>query len=250
MFAYSSLNEVSDDPARGFEYEVLNELKDLSSRTDANCLYHTRFLFEFDDMLLAEQMKILDKYKNIICRAVYSGSKSIHMILEFKKEHELYCAENYKEIWHALNDILFEGKADEHCANPSRLTRTPNAIRYFDDKPATKQLLILEQDVTLHLPEQIYSYVASYKFIPSKVKTFYNCNGKCRHYDKIEHYLNTPYRKMTGNGDSDSSLFNAILCCVKYKDNQTLDLVLDKARDEHWSEREIQRKISNAEKLC
>jgi ribosomal 50S subunit-associated protein YjgA (DUF615 family) len=53
---------------------------------------------------------------------------------------------------------------------------------------------------------------------------------------------------MTGNGDSSISLFKAILCCIKYKDNDTLQAVLTKARNEHWSETEIEHKIEDAKK--
>lgn len=251
MFVYTNLkSDLSTEADCGYQFEVLNELKDLSSRADSNCLYHTRFLFESDTLSLKEQAELAAKFQPYACRATYSGSKSIHIIFEFDKEHEAYCAEHYKEIWHSMNNHLFGGKADAACANPARLTRRPNAIRTFtDNRPSRIQKLLFENDNKIHLNKIIFQDVASYMYIPDIEQTYSNGNGKCRHYDVIEHYLNTAYTKITGNGDSDSSLFRAVLCCKKYDDVQTLNEVLNKARRERWSEKELQQKIKNAEKL-
>ena len=41
MKVYASLTKIYDSPAKDLRFEVLNELKNLSSRCDSNCLYHT-----------------------------------------------------------------------------------------------------------------------------------------------------------------------------------------------------------------
>ena len=74
---------------------------------------------------------------------------------------------------------------------------------------------------------------------PVRVKAGKQNNGKCKTYEQVKHYLETSYPKITGNGDSSISLFKAILCCMKFNDEETLQTVLNKARNEHWNETEI-----------
>ncbi len=67
--------------------------------------------------------------------------------------------------------------------------------------------------------------------------------------DKVRHYLDTSYTKITGNGDSDSSLYRAICVCVTANDESTLDSVLNKAMMEHWSRQELERKVKQARRF-
>lgn len=67
--------------------------------------------------------------------------------------------------------------------------------------------------------------------------------------DKVRHYLDTPYSKMTGNGDSDNSLYRAICVCLSANDENTLEDVLNKARLERWSNNELNRKIEQARRF-
>lgn len=64
--------------------------------------------------------------------------------------------------------------------------------------------------------------------------------------ERISYYLSTEFPLMRGNGDSASSLYTAICVCLHHKDDDTLAEVLDKARRENWSEREIKRKLTDA----
>lgn len=64
--------------------------------------------------------------------------------------------------------------------------------------------------------------------------------------EKVRHYLDTPYLKMSGNGDSDNSLYRAICVCVVADDEDTLELVKTKARCERWTSAEIERKVREA----
>ena len=41
MKVYGDIHSIGDEPRRCYVFEVLNELKNLSSRCDSNCLYHT-----------------------------------------------------------------------------------------------------------------------------------------------------------------------------------------------------------------
>ena len=86
MKVYASLTKMYDSAAKDLRFEVLNELKNLSSRCDSNCLKHTRFVFECDNTSLEEQkdracLLMTDK---VAVRATFSGSKSIHVIFQFE----------------------------------------------------------------------------------------------------------------------------------------------------------------------
>lgn len=255
MRVYTNKKVLSQYKIDGWEFEILNELKDTTNHRDDNCLYHTRFLFEMDKLPLDEQIKIATKLQKLLVRVVYSGSKSLHCIIEFSKEYENDCAKYYKEIWKVINETYFEGNCDTQCINPSRLTRTPDVLRADTNK---------KQEMLYNNPGNWFSdakkvirdarsiqqmYVAKNALKqPVRANTGKQNNGMCINYDVIKHYLNTPYLKMTGNGDSSISLFKAILCCLKYNDNDTLHAVLTKARNEHWSEQELNHKIDDVKK--
>lgn len=255
MIVYSDLHTISFEPRNCYEFEVLNELKDLSSRCDSNCLYHTRFVFECDDVDKGEQIEKANELakQGVIIRATDSGNKSIHCIVEFDSACEDICREHYKEIWRTLNDMYFSGKADKACANPARLTRRPGAVR----SNGNAQVLLFENvgnKITKAGPlfRSIWrgarAKIAAQSII-STAKTPSNSGLKhdnmCQNYDVIQHYLNTSYPKLTGNGDSSISLFRAVRCCIKYNDSATLEKVLTKAKSEHWSDTELNRLQNN-----
>ena len=253
MKVYATLTKIYDKPAKDLRFEVLNELKNLSSRCDSNCLYHTRFVFECDNTDLDKQFERANALKeDIACRATFSGSKSVHVIMEFGKELEDVCATYYKEIWTVCNRLFFDNEADKACANPARLTRRPGAIRengkeqtLIYDKP--ENLIHKDSDTWKMIWRAVRALIASRIVIHAKEskmnqKSFSkNHDGLCKHYDVVEYYLKKSFPKLTGNGDSSISLFKAVRCCLKYNDRKTLNEVLDKARTEKWSIPELSR---------
>ena len=253
MIVYTNKYKSSDVPYSSYEFEVLNELKDCVNRRDSNCIQHTRFLFEMDNVSIQEQLTYLRRNKDYITRCVYSGSKSLHMIIQLPDDWESTCKDNYKEIWQILNQILFESQCDYACANPSRLTRRPGAYR-ADTKKLQKLLYnqpeirlsddILDRIIVTLRQKQRQKHL--FKTIRNNIRTANKDNpGICQNYDVIRHYLDTSYPKLTGNGDSSISLFKAIRCCVKYRDKVTLNKVISKALVERWTSKEIQRMIEN-----
>lgn len=254
MKVYATLTKIYDKPAKDLRFEVLNELKNLSSRCDSNCLYHTRFVFECDNTSLEEQkdracLLMTDK---VAVRATFSGSKSIHVIFQFEDALEDVCATYYKEIWTVCNRLFFDNGADKACANPARLTRRPGAIRengkeqtLIYDKP--ENLIFKDSDTWKTIWRAVRALIASRMVIHANEvlkdqKSFSkNHDGLCKHYDVVEYYLKKSFPKMTGNGDSSISLFKAVRCCIKYNDRSTLNEVLDKARAEKWSIPELAR---------
>ena len=254
MLVYSNKFRNSCIPFQSYEFEVLNELKDCVNRRDSNCIQHTRFLFEMDNVPLQEQISYLRRNKEYITRCVFSGSKSLHIVLQFDDDWETTCKDNYKEIWNILNMLLFDKKCDSACSNPSRLTRRPGAIRA--DTAKEQKLLYNQPDNRLDDNGILDRIIVSlrqkqrqkhlFKATRSNIWPSNKDNpGLCQNYDVIRHYLNTNYPKLKGNGDSSISLFKAIRCCIKYNDNDTLRLVINKSVRERWTMKEIQRMIEN-----
>lgn len=254
MIVYSNKFRNSCIPFQSYEFEVLNELKDYRNRTDDNCIQHTRFLFEMDSTSLDEQLTYLNRNKEYITRCVFSGSKSLHMIIQFTNDFEQTCKDNYKEIWNILNSILFDSKCDNACSNPSRLTRRPGAIRADTNK--IQKLVYNQPDNRLDDNNILDRIIVSLRQ-KQRQKHLFNATrssiwqtnkdnpGLCQNYDVIRHYLETSYPKLQGNGDSSISLFKAIRCCIKYNDKVTLKKVINKSVRERWTMKELERMIRN-----
>ena len=253
MIVYSNKFRNSEYPFQSYEFEVLNELKDCRNRTDDNCIQHTRFLFEMDSTSLDEQLTYLNRNKEYITRCVYSGSKSLHMIIQFTNDFEQTCKDNYKEIWNILNSILFDSKCDCACSNPSRLTRRPGAIRadtakeqklVYNNPEIRVKGNVLDRIIVSLRQKQRQKHL--FKATRSNIWPTNKDNpGLCQNYDVIRHYLETSYPKLNGNGDSSISLFKAIRCCIKYNDKVTLKKVINKAVLERWTTKELERMIRN-----
>ena len=253
MIVYSNKFNNSDVPYTSYEFEVLNELKDCVNRRDSNCIQHTRFLFEMDNVPLQEQISYLRRNKEYITRCVFSGSKSLHIIIQFDNDWETTCEDNYKEIWHIINQILFDSKCDNACSNPSRLTRRPGAIRadtakeqklVYNNPEIRVKGNVLDRIIVSLRQKQRQKHL--FKATRSNIWSTNKDNpGLCQNYDVIRHYLETSYPKLNGNGDSSISLFKAIRCCIKYNDKVTLKKVINKAVREHWTMKELERMIRN-----
>jgi hypothetical protein len=249
MIYYADKYDVFKLPLPDKEYEVLNELKS-PHRSDDNCLYHTRFLFEFDSMPLQDQWNMV-KDSWIVRRVVFSGKKSLHIIVEFDKKHEGFCAEHYKTVWRWLNDHFFNSKADTQCTNPSRLTRRPGVIRKDTNK---EQKLLLERDV--YVDEDTFADIEidimiaerlrkNFETLVRRYRSYMETGKKvdCSTWNVVRRYLETPFPHMTGNGNSSSWLYSALQTCKEYGDETTMQRVIDKALSENWTMREIQHKL-------
>ena len=258
MKVYADLHDISTVPYSDFKFEVLNELKDLSSRCDSNCLKHTRFVFECDNTDLDKQFERAEDLKDIACRATFSGSKSVHVIFQFEDALEDVCKEHYKDIWAACNKLFFNNEADTACANPARLTRRPGAIRDNGEE----QYLVYRYNNIIEKDSNLFKYIwrAVRALLASRIVTITteeksvqksfakNHDGLCANYDVVQYYLKKSFPNIKGNGDSSISLFKAVRCCMKYNDQTTLDKVLGKARNERWSEQELDHLIRNMSK--
>lgn len=250
MKYYADKFKVYDYKCSLCEYEVLNELKS-AHRSDDNCLYHTRFLFESDSLSLEEQIKYAIRHKHEIMRVTFSGKKSVHIIIELPLKFELFCSNNYKLVWNYFNKVWFDGNCDKACANPSRLTRCPNVVRKDTGKVQT---LLYEgkNHISDKLCEDCMKYVVEEE---QRIKNFYALSKRYRSYmessDKVDcsewnvikRYLETPFPLQSGNGNSSSWLYAALQTCKKYDDNVTMQKVIDKAMGEGWTQHEIEHKL-------
>jgi hypothetical protein len=122
--------------SKGGCYEVANLLLTNDDRHDYNVASYRNLVFEIDGIPLEEQELLIESRKNIIARAVYSGGKSIHCIIQVENAPEN--KEQYKWLWKRLNEQIFKGLADRACSNPARLTRCPNMIRYHEGNDSSK----------------------------------------------------------------------------------------------------------------
>lgn len=76
-----------------------------------------------------------------------------------------------------------------------------------------------------------------------------NTTIDARRKKNVEYYLSTSFNKINGNGNSNTSLYNAICTCLACHDDSALEEVLRKARSEKWSESEIRTKLECARRF-
>lgn len=250
MIYYADKFTISTVPSPMREYEVLNELKS-PHRSDDNCLYHTRFLFESDELELMEQLKLAQVHKDNINRITFSGKKSLHVVIEFPKEYESFCNEYYKMIWRYFASEWFMDKCDKACANPSRLTRRPDVTRRDTGKLQTliyHGKHILDKEICEQCRKYVLEADRAQKAHSELVRRYRsymatNTDVDCSEWNTVKRYIDTPFPHMTGNGNSSSWLYAAIQTCMKYDDQKSLQKVIDKALSEGWTMREIEHKM-------
>lgn len=234
------------------EFECLNELNSTASRKIDNVIKMNRFVFECDtvdkELQIERALKLVKE--GVACRAVDSGNKSIHVIIEVANLDKLQDVDKYKIIWHYLNSKYFDKQADTACSNPNRLTRTPNAIRMSN---GAVQTLLASSDKQYSLTKADKDAIQSEwtrrrmlnELATKSLQTSSTHDGICSNWDIITRYLNTHFNKLSGNVNSSKWLYAAIKTCQKYNDNITLQKVLDKARLERWSETELAHKLKS-----
>ncbi|MBV6514180.1 MAG: hypothetical protein FMNOHCHN_03770 [Ignavibacteriaceae bacterium] len=130
-------------------------------RADINVTKFRNLLFEMDGIDLNQQLEMLDALPLKFTYITYSGNKSYHAIVSLQNDlpyeaHTEKAIEQYRSLWSKLcalfDKILIEkgynlpinkkSFFDPATKNPSRLSRTPNAIR----SNGVKQQLVYEGD--------------------------------------------------------------------------------------------------------
>ncbi len=143
------------------EYECINDFKSLTPtdghktiRTMDNVCY-SRFLFEIDGINGKTEEECLEtQYKiaydlhiqGALYRAVFSGKKSVHMILELEPINSdiPLTIDEYKFVWKLLAKKYGLEHADPACNEPARLTRRPKVRR--KDTGKMQELLYFDKN--------------------------------------------------------------------------------------------------------
>jgi len=115
------VDNIPPKPDTAYQYFSINGLK--GKRSDANVTCFRNILLEFDNMPLRDQMKLLESIpKSTI---VFSGGKSYHAIISL----ETPCKDRaeYNKLVKRIYDKV--PGVDKQTKNPSRFSRTPEAIR-------------------------------------------------------------------------------------------------------------------------
>lgn len=155
-------------PPEKSEFFCINPLKNLNNRTNDNVLETRNFLMEFDDAPVEEQeaaVSTLEKNGLKVASAVYSGSKSVHIIFSLAETLNV----DYRAAWLALATEVLELTnliADPSCKNEARLSRLAGVTRPDTGKP--QELLHLGGYITNAKLSQL---INKHKIKTSKVLT-------------------------------------------------------------------------------
>lgn len=129
-------------PRNNGEFNTLNniicnipEKGKKTTRTINNC-YKVRFLYEWDNISLQQQEIITQKLitLGVLQRAVFSGSKSIHHIIELDSKQIPKTKEEYHFLHEYIANALELVGYDKQCKDNSRLTRAPGVLRKDKNK--------------------------------------------------------------------------------------------------------------------
>lgn len=113
-----------------------------SKRSDSEVTTYRNILVEFDTGTISEQRKMLEESGLPYSILTFSGSKSLHAIISVEPAIEM--EEQYRAIAKAIYAKL--PGCDDKVFNPSRFSRTPEAIR---DNGNEQTLLEIKERVSL-----------------------------------------------------------------------------------------------------
>lgn len=139
----NNVRQVEIEPviAQRTQFFCINPLRNY--RKDANVVTHRNILVEFDKGSIEEQRAHIERIQLPYCTLTHSGNKSLHAIISLtdpipKHHYRAYVQAVYTAVG---NEV------DRSCGNPSRFSRTPNAIR---DNGNTQLLLDVRQRISHH----------------------------------------------------------------------------------------------------
>ena len=136
--------------------------EDIPRRADHNVICFRNLLLECDTIPIDEQLEIAERIKLPFSIATHSGGKSVHFIISLKEP----CANigEYRELITKVQSACISAglPVDTSTKNPSRLSRTPEAVR---DNGNTQHLLSLLGRVRM---DEIEAFLREYYVPPSK----------------------------------------------------------------------------------
>ncbi len=214
-------NLLSDIPPEGYKVpRVMANTKKL------------RFLYEWDNISLDEQ-KVFTKeliQKGVLQRAVFSGSKSIHHIIELWTNKEPKNKEEYKFLHKFIAQQLNLFGYDTQCTDSSRLTRCPGVFRKEKGK---WQELIYYSNENRFKSDDWYTY-----YIAEKKNNIANAStqllriidsikdlNKGADYKFVTNYINSEEKKGSFNDENRQANVPRIVAALKKKGKLSLDEV-------------------------
>lgn len=208
-------NIISDTPETGKK----------TLRTKNNCC-RVRFLYEWDTISLEEQYKITKRLIDlgVLQRATFSGSKSIHHIIEIWSEKPVKDNNEYKFLHKFIADQLDLIGYDSQCIDNSRLTRAPGVYRKNKGK---FQRLIYFNNAARFKCDNWYEYyqltkkkkkVSEYDELQKIIKKMQNNNTKAD-WKFVENYIKNEEKKGSFNDGNRHNNIGRIVCALKLKGN-------------------------------
>ncbi len=121
-------------------YTSINAMTE--SRKDINVAKYRSILLEFDEKSIKAQLNFIKRSKIPYTSLVFSGGKSIHCVISLVTP--LSSREEYDQLVDKIYNSLDPNDKwlDRTCRNPSRLTRTPTAIRINENDDEIEQNII------------------------------------------------------------------------------------------------------------
>lgn len=200
-----------------------------------------------DNMRIDDFMKQFADYDYILYTSFNhtSAHHKFRVLLHYCGLDFNYLGANLDEIkanWHFTLETMFPW-ADKNAMDMTRAFYLPCARpEYFYHINETGKKFYLPMMKRPILKTEGYDGI-----IAKHYKN--NTTIDARRKKNVEYYLSTSFNKINGNGNSNTSLYNAICTCLACHDDSTLEEVLRKARREKWSESEIRTKIECARRF-
>lgn len=150
---------------------TINPHKKGSTRNDDNVIAYRNFLFEIDEYepdvkgekgeKVPKEIQAQIVYKSGLpfSTSVWSGGKSFHWILSLADDTYIESKVEYEALWKAVTSILNNTanqigakplKFDRSTKNPSRLSRSANAIRLHETGPKLQKLAKVNGRITIN----------------------------------------------------------------------------------------------------
>lgn len=252
---FSAKDKVSGSPEAQFTANCVRLDGSRVNLRDTNAETRPRVMaFESDSLTIEQQEENIKS--DAWSAKVFSGNKSLHVLVEVPDDISRELAQIttcdkvavYHRMYKMVADMIFKDTShlDMACKSWLRKFRTPNGIRdngvvqaaTFNDSVAQLSwrgiLDFAIETQTLHEREEC-----------AKMSRQIYSSGQTRDMSSNQHvrtYLDTPFLKITGNGTSDSCLYKAMLVCMSANDDETLEEVINKARSENWTEKQLAKK--------
>lgn len=152
---YFCINALSELDVNFANSNSKNAALNKGRRASSNVICYRNFLIECDGIDLDSQIKHIKESGIPFSTAVFSGSKSIHLIVSL--ENPVATMAEYKTMWLRIA-AAFNGLhnyADSSTSDCARLSRIPNALR---DNGNIQELLKVTKRIS---DETIYSWLKS-----------------------------------------------------------------------------------------